>query len=100
AHDCGEIADVNRAFTTVFGYTREEAVGMQLDELLAAGEQGSLGDRLRDAGVCLEVVGRTKYGEERFFEVAGRWIGEDDGAPGLCVLRDITERRLAEEQVG
>lgn len=99
-HDGGEIADVNRAFTTVFGYTPEEAVGMHLDELLAAGEQASLEDRLRDAGVCLEVVGRTKYGEERFFEVAGRWMDEADGAPGLCVLRDITERRLAEEQVG
>jgi PAS domain S-box-containing protein len=100
AHDGGLISEVNRAFTTVFGYSQEEAVGMRLDELLAAGEPGQLDDRLRSTGACLELVGCTKYGEQRFFEVAGRHAAAGGEPAGLCVLNDVTERKLAEEQVG
>ncbi|HKO96499.1 MAG TPA: PAS domain S-box protein, partial [Pyrinomonadaceae bacterium] len=93
--------EVNESWETVFGYNREETVGrtaLELnffnvedrDRLRALGEsQGVLRDEELDV--------RTKHGETRHVTMSAERFMISGELCNLCIFRDITERKRAEE---
>jgi PAS domain S-box-containing protein len=104
----GLAVEFNPAAERTFGYTHAEAIGQPLDELIVppalrsryreelrqtveTGEARGLGERL-------ELTGMRANGEEFPVEVALTQIGGHDPPMFTAYLRDITERRRAEEE--
>jgi len=102
-NDC--IVDINDEFTKMFGYTREEARGRQINELVASKElleeaadvshRVLCGERIeletkrkRKDGVLIDV---SILGAPIFHE--GKQIGD------YAIYRDITERKKAQEEI-
>jgi PAS domain S-box-containing protein len=98
----GRYIDINEAFLQVFGYRREEVIGIARSELniwdkpedLARATQ-SLYDQKSFRN--LEASIRTKSGELLIGLVSGDIIDISDGTCALSVFDDITERKMAEE---
>ena len=99
------IVRVNREFTRMFGYTSEEAVGRSLRELIAPGEleaEYAANAAAVAAGkrVDVEVVRQRKDGTRLHVHFSSAAIKTDDGkSAAYLVYRDITERKLAEEEL-
>jgi PAS domain S-box-containing protein len=101
AHVDGQIVDVNPAFSSTFGYTAEEALRLTVFDLAAPAERASLAERIRtSAGAPFELIGTTKMGAPCYLEASARTIARDAGEPRLLALRDVTDRRQAEEETG
>jgi PAS domain S-box-containing protein len=102
--DDGEIAEVNRAFFGLMGYTNTESVGKtSLDIRLWKNTE----DRRRfvraldEKGMVenFETVFVRKDGSERFGLVSAKKITLHGKPHIISVTRDITERRKAEEEL-
>jgi len=103
----GRVIDYNNAAAQIFGYSREEAVGQHLDELIvparhvAAHRAGmariaATGEKRVVDGGRIQMAARRKSGEEFAAEMS---IASNQGADGMifiAYLRDIS-RRLADE---
>jgi len=101
AHVDGRIVDVNPAFRATFGYTVEEAHRLTVADLAAAAERAVLAERIRAGGDDrFELIGVTKSGDSRYLEATARSIVQDGEERGLLTLRDVTDRRVAEEEAG
>lgn len=105
----GTIVDLNDRIEDMFGYTRDELVGKNLGELelfssedlaeFAAGFNNLLAESVSSESRFLkDFVARRKDGSTVFVESSARFI-ERDGKPAglLSVIRDVTERKRAEE---
>ena len=99
----GQIIDVNDRWETLFGYTREVAVGRGLAEL-PAGAGPSDQDILRR---LIEAPGQTRDVEARFLTRAGEMretilateAVEMGGHPCvITTIRDVTERQRAQRE--
>jgi|GEM_PF-560052 len=101
------IIKINQAFTTITGYTAEEAVGQTPERLLSSGRQNTafytaMWECIHDDGVWQgEIWNRRKNGE-----VYPEWLtitavkGIDGKATHyVATLTDITERKTAEEKI-
>ena len=100
-HVDGRIVEFNRAFETTFGYTAEEAVDLTVFDIIAAENHGVLIERVQsESQERYELVGVTKSGEGRHMEVCGRTIPYRGRTARVVAIHDITDRKLAEEQVG
>jgi PAS domain S-box-containing protein len=101
-HVDGRIVEVNEAFERAFGYPREEAVGgLTIFDIFDPDYHDLVMDRIREeSSERYELVGVTQRGEGRHMEVCGRTIRRGGGSARLVAVHDLTERRLAEEQVG
>lgn len=103
----GRIGLVNPQTEALFGYARHELVGQKVEVLLP--------ERLRDAhvahrhdfhaqprrrpmGVGLDLVARRKDGTLFSAEIGLSPVHTDDGLAVIVVVRDITERKKAEEE--
>lgn len=105
----GRVRLWNPAASRIFGYTREEAFGMLVDQLvppeLRAAHQGGVAryhetghGRLIDGGKPIEVPGLRKDGTRVWVELALSPLEHQGERFALAILRDITERlRLREE---
>jgi PAS domain S-box-containing protein len=101
------IAIFNEAAEEVFGYARGEVLGQPIDLLIparyhAAHRQhisrfASGADKSRRMAIQQGVVGRRKNGEEFPVEASIAKLTVDGECYYAVVLRDITERRQAEE---
>jgi PAS domain S-box-containing protein len=101
AHVDGRIVDVNPAFRATFGYTVEEALALTVADLAPAAERAVLTERIRvGGGEPFEVIGVTKSGDSRYLEATARSIVQDGQERELLALRDVTDRRVAEEEAG
>ena len=101
AHVDGRIVDVNPAFRATFGYTVEEAHRLTVADLAAAAERAVLAERIRAGGDDrFQLIGVTKSGDSRYLEATARSIVQDGEERGLLTLRDVTDRRVAEEEAG
>jgi len=103
----GRVIDYNNAAAQIFGYTREEAVGRLLDELIvparhiAAHRAGmariaATGEKRVVDGGRIQMAARRRSGEEFAVEMS---IASSDGVDGMifiAYLRDISQR-LADE---
>ena len=97
-HEQGRILEVNDVFVTMFGYAREEAVGMDVGKLVAPASLDALradADQHRDDR--REYLACRKDGSTLPIEVAVRSC-TFQGRPGrVVVVRDLTEQRRGEE---
>lgn len=102
----GRIVDANHQVLPVLGYERDELVGQQLEVLLPERfrpqHQGHrlrfFGDpHARSMGVGLELFALRKDGVEIPVDVALGTVSEDNRPAAVAFVRNISERRRAEE---
>ncbi len=101
ADERGVVLEWNRAAERLFGHGREEALGYSLVDLVAAGQaREKLTEAIgRGRAVTIELAARHRDAGEFPAELT-LWQVDLAGARTLNVFaRDITERRLREEQV-
>jgi len=104
-NEAGEMMHVNVQAERLFGYKEEELTGQPCEMLIP--ERFSLHDRLRDAyladpkqrpmGIGLELFGLRKDGREFPVEISLTPLHTEEGLIVSCVIRDVTERKQAEE---
>jgi len=102
----GVIRAVNRQVEELFGYGRAELVGQPVEMLMPAHHQAGHERHLRSyftapsarpMGVCTNIVGRTKGGRMVPLDVSLSPVPTAEGTMAAAAVRDITERRKAEE---
>jgi PAS domain S-box-containing protein len=105
-HDAssGKILDVNDGFSRLYGYDRDEALNADISMFTAddAGYAPSRAlDKIRRAAEgqaqCFEWRARTKAGDLFWVEVSLRNVNLGGGPQVLALVRDISERKKAEE---
>lgn len=98
-HENGVIRETNRAFAAMFRYRPDELVGRSLLDLLEPGQhEGSL-ERLQGTGqqpVLTEAL--RKDGSRFHVEAVVRSIRWRGRSIGVAAVRDVTERKRAEEE--
>jgi PAS domain S-box-containing protein len=99
------VTRVNPAFTTIFGYTVEDAIGQRITELTAPAdldqEVDSLVSGMLEAGevFAVEAVRRRKNGTRVPVSIMCVPLSGSGGNIGYVIFRDITEtKRLQDEQ--
>ncbi|MBD3367618.1 MAG: PAS domain S-box protein [Candidatus Eisenbacteria bacterium] len=100
---------INPASESLFGYTPEEMIGTHLRDYVAGKEYVRIENAIREAvsalperlSTVLETCMLHRNGAEVPLEVAAKFVLDDDGHPVAIqgVSRDITERKLAEEEL-
>jgi diguanylate cyclase (GGDEF)-like protein/PAS domain S-box-containing protein len=105
-HDlCGKFTSLNRAGERITGYSRDEALNMQISEVVAP-EYLEYAERMTvrklegelPTSYELEII--AKGGRRVMLELSTRLIYQNDKPVGVQGIgRDITSRRVAEEQL-
>ncbi|MBI4498793.1 MAG: PAS domain S-box protein [Chloroflexi bacterium] len=104
----GRITVVNSQAERLFGYAREELLGQPVEVLIPARlRERHVGHRARYAaqpqtrpmGVGLDLYGRRKDGSEFPTEISLSPIDDGSQVSVISVIRDITVRKQAEEQL-
>ncbi len=102
----GRIALVNAQTERLFGASRQDLLGQPVEILLPerfravhAGHRGAYGSdpRTRPMGAGLELYGRRLTGEEFPVDISLSPLPTQDGVLITAAIRDITERKRAEE---
>ena len=103
-HDNNDlVVDVNREFTRLFGYTREEAIGKPINELVAPEDLQDEAARLSQEvinGQIVETDSKRKRKDGTIIDISilGAPILYGNKQMGVyAIYRDISERRRAEE---
>ncbi|MBI3976567.1 MAG: PAS domain S-box protein [Chloroflexi bacterium] len=103
----GRIVLVNAQTERVFGYRRDELIGQPIEMLLperlreihARHRTGYYAaPRTRPMGIGLDLVGRRKDSSEFPVEISLSPLEAEEGLVTIAVIRDITERKRAEEE--
>jgi PAS domain S-box-containing protein len=105
-HDAstGVFLEVNQGFSKILGYRMDEVIGSRALELaiwVNQEDQKNILAGLREHGEVLDVetIFRRKNGSTIYGSISARRI-EFDGTPAiLSIMRDVTERKLAEEEL-
>ncbi|HEV2177381.1 MAG TPA: PAS domain S-box protein [Terriglobia bacterium] len=102
----GRIVRVNAQVEKMSGYSRDELVGQSLEVLVAPRSRNAhvLGrstyrpeSRAGGPGAILELYARRKDGEEFPVEITASPVETYDGEMVLGVVRDVTQRKQAED---
>jgi PAS domain S-box-containing protein len=102
----GKIVLINTQTERLFGYKREEVLGREMETLVperfrelyrSQRMNFSAGPRVRPMEAKLELCGLRKAGAEFPVEVSLGPIDTDEGTLLTSAIRDITERKRAEE---
>ncbi len=96
-HDAGTIRQVNGALAAMLGYSKAELEGRPLELLVAAGSRAQVNaiqSQVSDAP--REMTATTKGGTRFVVEVLSKHHQLEGRAMRLLALRDLTERRRAE----
>jgi len=99
--ETGRLVECNEAALAAYGYTRDELLKLTLSELRAAQAvaaiHGDLERAARVGGVTFETVHRRKDGSALPVEVSMRRVEIEGRQFYQSIVRDITERKQAEE---
>jgi PAS domain S-box-containing protein len=104
----GTIRAVNQMVETLFEYEYDELVGMSVDELLPEGVRGDHAQRraeyaaqprTRAMGSGLDLRARRRSGTEFPVEISLSPLPADDEVLVVAIIRDITERHAADEEL-
>ena len=102
----GKIAEVNAHVQEVFGYDRSELLGQPIEVLIPErfriAHPGHRADyaahpRVRTMGAGLDLYGRRKDGSEFPVDIMLGPVAAPEGQLVLSVIRDLTQKREAEE---
>jgi PAS domain S-box-containing protein len=106
ADQSGSIVLANAQTEKLFGYERAELLGKAVEVLLPESVRGvhashrgeyAADPRLRQMGAGLELEGRRKDGSTFPVDVSLSPLQTEDGLLVLAAVRDVTERKRAEE---
>jgi PAS domain S-box-containing protein len=104
----GRISLVNRRTEEMFGYSREELLGQELEILLperfrhahVAHRDGYFAEpRVRAMGAGMELAGRRKDGTEFPIEIGLGHVNTPEGPLAFGMVSDISERRKAADDL-
>lgn len=96
----GRITSANASMSRIFGYSREEMVGQPVDMLLAgSGDEGqTLKSSISFEGTKYqEFTGKRRDNGRFVLDTAISHITYQSQAVAIAIMRDITERKQAEE---
>ncbi|MGQ9682087.1 MAG: PAS domain S-box protein [Anaerolineae bacterium] len=96
----GRIIEANRAAVETYGYTLPELLSLTSYDLRPAGEAAVLDEQMSKAdtqGILFETLHRRKDGSTFPVEVSSRGAEIDGQRILLSIIRDISERKRAEE---
>jgi PAS domain S-box-containing protein len=105
---CGRIVLVNSQAERMFGYRREELLGKSVEILMpqrfrgrhpAHRERYSAHSVIRPMGSGLDLRAVRADGTEFAVDINLSPFEGDSGGSVVCVIRDVTDRKLAEEQI-
>jgi two-component system, cell cycle sensor histidine kinase and response regulator CckA len=97
----GKILEANRAAAQTYGYTRNELLGMNIRTLRLPEEQSLVSEQIRqadDSGLLLETRHVRKDGSLIPVEISARGITAKGERILLSIIRDISERKLADAE--
>lgn len=101
--DTGRVRDANLALQEMLGYSSDELHGMHLDDLVAHEPEDAKHNASRAPEVGHHFVGDRKYrrkdGSVLDVEVRESTISNGDEQVVCAVVRDVTERKQAEEEL-
>jgi len=106
ADQTGRITKLNGQVARLFGYSRMELLGQPVEVLIperfrdahpAHRRDFHAGPRMRPMGAGLELYGRRKDGTEFRVDIMLSPIETAEGCSVLCVIRDVSEKKRAEE---
>ncbi|HTP64441.1 MAG TPA: ATP-binding protein [Geobacteraceae bacterium] len=101
-YDGGRLLEVNAAAAEAYGYTREELLERTIHDLRAEETHGLTADQMAEAagqGIQFETLHRRKDGSTFPVEVSSRGAIIGQKQTLISVIRDITERKRAEESL-
>ncbi len=102
----GRITEINARVESTFGYQRSDLIGQSIDILVperfrhthpARRKDYASAARVRPMGAGLELFGRRKDGSEFPADIMLGPVETEGGRIVLSVIRDLTEKREAEE---
>jgi PAS domain S-box-containing protein len=96
-NETGEIVLVNAQLEKLFGYARQELVGLSIAKLVPVGLLESQQGLVTKTG--LELVGLHKDGSEFPTELTLSLVEGEKGVLTTCAIRDITGRKLVEQEI-
>ena len=99
-HDNGRILEANAAAIAAYGYSREELLRMTIQDLRTPGTLAQTADQMDEAerkGILFETSHRRKDGSTFSVEVSSQGATIGGVRTLVSVVRDITDRKRAEE---
>lgn len=99
-HQEGRVVEANPAMKELTGFSEEELIGQELAILFAPQEHATLHNHVAEGRESsLEVLGTTRNGASRHWEIIDREIDHDLDRAHIMAIRDITERKRQEAEL-